>query len=73
MGQPLIGVFVERDGTEFVQYFTDEAALDEALGESRIEEALSLAGAWEDLDWEEAAEELDRIRHESTPTPPIEL
>jgi hypothetical protein len=32
---------------------------------------LALAGAWADLDWEEAEAELDRIRHESQPTPPI--
>ena len=30
-----------------------------------------LAGAWSDLDWDEAEKELDRIRHESNPTPPI--
>ena len=35
--------------------------------------ALAVIGAWSDLDWEETAAELDRIRHESTPTPPIEL
>jgi hypothetical protein len=31
-----------------------------------------LAGAWADLGWEEALDELDRIRHESQPTPPID-
>jgi hypothetical protein len=36
-------------------------------------EARPLAGAWADLDWEEALDELDRIRHESDPTPPIDL
>jgi hypothetical protein len=34
--------------------------------------ARALAGAWADLDWEEAHDELDRIRHESDPTPPID-
>jgi uncharacterized protein (DUF433 family) len=38
-----------------------------------IEEVLSLAGAWGERDWNEVEQELDRIRHESTPTPPIEL
>jgi hypothetical protein len=31
----------------------------------------ALAGAWSDLDWEEASDALGRIRHESEPTPPI--
>ena len=35
-------------------------------------EARSLAGAWSDLDWEEMVDELDRIRHANTPTPPID-
>jgi hypothetical protein len=38
-----------------------------------VGEALGLVGAWSDLDWDEMIEALDRIRHESKPTPPIEL
>ena len=38
-----------------------------------VDEVLSLAGAWGERDWEEVEQELDRIRHESPPTPPIEL
>jgi hypothetical protein len=38
-----------------------------------IEETLALAGSWSDLDWDEMEHELDRIRHQSKPTPPIEL
>ena len=38
-----------------------------------IEETLALAGAWGERDWDEVEQELDRIRHESTPTPPIDL
>ena len=38
-----------------------------------IEETLALAGAWKDLDFEEMLQELDRIRHESKPTPPLTL
>jgi hypothetical protein len=36
-----------------------------------IQEALALAGAWSDLPSEHMEEELDRIRHESKPTPPF--
>ena len=41
--------------------------------EDRLQKILSLFGAWSDLDWETALEELDRIRHESKPTPPLTL
>jgi len=37
----------------------------------------TLLGIWKDLDpdldWDELADELDRVRHESKPTPPIEF
>jgi len=36
-----------------------------------IKEALALASAWGDRDWNEVEAELDRIRHSSTPTPPF--
>jgi hypothetical protein len=38
-----------------------------------VQDALSLAGAWSHLDWDDMVEMLDRIRHESKPTPPIKL
>jgi hypothetical protein len=55
-------------------------AWDEAAGEHSArpldpvtQDALGVIGAWEDLDWDEMVASLDRIRHESVPTPPIEL
>jgi len=38
-----------------------------------IQEALALAGAWKDLPSDEMEEKLDRIRHQSAPTPPFTL
>ena len=38
-----------------------------------IKETLALAGAWADLPSDQMEEELDRIRHSSKPTPPLEL
>ena len=38
-----------------------------------IEETLALAGSWKDLDFDDMIEQLDRIRHESKPTPPLAL
>lgn len=69
--QPLIGIPFEKNGQEAVRYFAEEAEADKVV--SGVDEALSLAGAWSDLDWEEMEQALDRIRHESKPTPPIEL
>ena len=71
--QPLIGVIVEEEGQEGVRYFADEAEADAALPDAVIQDALSLLGAWRDLDCEEAVTELERIRHASRPTPLIEL
>ncbi|MBI3979299.1 MAG: hypothetical protein HY331_14040 [Chloroflexi bacterium] len=72
--QPLIGIPLKENGEEVVEYFTDEAGLDDVSTSDSIKRALSLAGAWEDLgDWNDVLDELDRIRHESKPTPPIDL
>jgi len=71
--QPLIGIPVEIDGKEAVCYFFSEAEADEALASPDGKDALSLAGAWSDLRWDDVAEALDRIRHESPPSKPISL
>jgi|SRR5215467_1735986 len=71
--QPLIGIPFEEKGQEGVCYFTDEKAADAAVPHSTTQAALSVIGAWSDMDWEEMVEALDRMRHESKPTPPIEL
>jgi len=68
--QPLIGIPFEENGKEVVRYFTQEKEVDKVA--SKVNDALGLAGAWSDLDWEEMEQALDRIRHESKPTPPID-
>ena len=75
LDQPLIGIIVRKeDGEEVVRYFTDEADLERASSPESVQRALQLIGAWKDLgDWNEVLDELDRIRHQSTPTPPIEF
>lgn len=72
-GHPLIGIPVEEDGREVVRYFTDEAEADKAFASRKHRDVRHLAGVWKDLDWDAAVDELDRIRHESKPTPPIDL
>jgi hypothetical protein len=70
--QPLTGLFLEEDGREVVKYFTDELEADAAVSDGATAEAKALAGAWSHMDWDELADSLDRIRHESEPTPPLE-
>jgi hypothetical protein len=70
-GQPLIGIITEEQGHEVVRYFTKEADADRVLVEDTTQAALALAGVWSDLAWDELEQALDRIRHESPPTPPL--
>jgi hypothetical protein len=72
-GQPLIGVMTEEQGREVVRYFTKEADADRLLVEDTTQAALALAGVWSDLAWDELEQALDRIRHESQPTPPFSV
>lgn len=69
LDQPLIGMIVADGDREVVHYFTDED--EHAPDPASIRRARALAGAWKDLDWEEMEQSLDRIRHESRPTPSI--
>ena len=69
--QGLVGVTVVEDGQPATRFFTDEAEADAALA-AGTRAALRASGAWADLDWDEAVEELDRIRHASTPSPPLD-
>jgi hypothetical protein len=71
--QPLIGLFCEEHGRQVVRYFADEAQADATITDADTAAALSAIGAFADLDWDEMIAALDRIRHESPPTPPIEL
>jgi len=69
--QPLIGIPFEENGREVIRYFSEEELADRAVSEESMDTALHLAGAWSDLSWEEMEATLDRIRHDSRPTPPI--
>lgn len=70
--QPLIAVPDEVDGRQVVRYFTSEEDADAATNGQTLQKALDAIGAWSDLDLNEMLDELDRIRHGSTPTPPID-
>ncbi len=70
--EPIISIPDRDDPTNWRHFYTEEAA-DAYAGREGIERALALAGAWSDLDLDETLDALDRIRHESVPTPPIEF
>jgi hypothetical protein len=70
--QPLVGVFLDDESDE-VAYFVDDAATPAADLSPGARDALSVIGAWSDLDWDALTDELDRIRHASPPTPPVDL
>lgn len=69
---PLLSVIDEENGEEVTRYFPDEPAAEAVVTEADTRAALNAIGAWADLDWEETISELERIRHESKPTPPID-
>ncbi len=72
--QPLVGIVCEEDGRPMVQYVAgDRAAAMTGDSDETLQAALAVIGAWSELDWEEFAADLDRIRHESRPTPPTDL
>jgi hypothetical protein len=68
---PLIGVPAQQQGNEHVVYFVDEDDADQALQQYADHPAIKLAGVWRDLDAEDMLRELDRLRHETKPTPPV--
>ena len=69
--RPLIGVPIEQNGQEEVVYFVDEDAADVALRQEQTQPATKLAGVWVDLDADAMLKDLDRLRHETKPTPPL--
>ena len=76
--QPLIAIPTTEGSEEVVYYFTSEEDADQAFERDAdsVERALSLIGAWEHLDAEDGPDmldELDRRRHESKPSPLLEL
>jgi hypothetical protein len=68
---PLIGVPTGQQGQERVVYFVDDDEADQALQQQAHRPAIKLAGVWRDLDAEEMLTKLDRLRHETKPTPPV--
>ena len=70
--EPIISIPDRDDPTKWRHFFTEEEA-DSYVTPEDIARARAVAGAWSDLDLDEMLDALDRIRHESVPTPPIEF
>lgn len=72
--QPLVGVIEETNGQRIVRYSAGSADQGDTQGSDQtLQDALAVIGAWSDLDWDALADDLDRLRHEQQPTPPIDL
>jgi hypothetical protein len=71
--QGLIGVVTIADGQQATEFFADVGETDEIASDAETKSALRAIGAWADLDWDAAVDELDQIRHQSIPTPPLDL
>lgn len=69
-GESLIALPMEDGGT---LYFISVEAAQAAVTDEMIAEAIALAGAWSDLADEDVEGELDRLRHEVPPSPPLSL
>jgi hypothetical protein len=67
-GTPLVAIPIEVDGRKLVCYVAEQEAVDDADLPASVRDALNLAGAWSDLDWEEAEAALARIRQDSKPS-----
>jgi len=70
-GSEPVAVSVEENGRRVLYVFADDATARSVLPET-TRDALSLIGAWSDLDWDAMVEELDRIRHATPPSPPVD-
>jgi hypothetical protein len=72
-GESLISVLSRVDDRVVEQVFRVEEDADVLADDNAVQAALSLAGAWSDLDWDEMVEALDRIRHSNPPSPPLSI
>ena len=64
---------LKRDNTPIAILTPVKNKMSSRAKSKAAEEALTLAGAWGERDWNEVEAEIDSIRHRSKPTPPFEL
>jgi len=71
LDQPLIAVVVEENGGDVIKYFVADEEADAYVKATQRGSVESLAGAWSHMDEDDVLDSLERIRHESRPTPPL--
>ena len=69
---PLAAVLIEENGRTETRYFIDDLEADALPRDEDTVSPIKLAGIWDDLDAEDMLDTLDRARHASRPTPPID-
>ncbi len=67
---PVVAIPLVESDREIVRFVMEDPEMSPVPGS--VQNALDRAGTWSGLDWNETIETLDRIRHDSRPTPPIE-
>lgn len=70
--QALVAVPASENGHDVTLVFAEDDVDTQADADQTLQAALAAIGSWSDLDWEATITALERIRHESEPTPPIE-
>jgi hypothetical protein len=70
---PLVAVLIEKNGVTETRYFVDENEADTLPADDEAASPIRLAGAWSDLDADAMLDALDRARHASKPTPPVDI
>ena len=71
-GHPVISIPDTEDGEPITRLFADEHEARDWAKADTTKRALRAIGSWSHLDADEVLDSLDRIRHESKPTPPID-
>lgn len=71
--EPLIAIPMELDGEEVTCFVVGHQAADAAVASIRRKRPSDLSAASEGLDFDEMMDELDRIRHASPPSPPLNI
>jgi hypothetical protein len=71
--QGLVAIPGRKDGEDVVYYMLVDGSGNNTDERANIERALAAAGSWSDLDADEVLDALDRIRHSSPPSPPLDL
>lgn len=70
--ESLVAIFLQEDSREVVRSVPEDVP-HTAIADDVTRAALAAVGSCSDLDWDEWAAELDRIRHESRPSSTIGL